>query len=367
MQRKGSTTTTANADQIQFTGYNKGRFAEHLPFGRTASLFAVPGSFPEDTPAHTNVTDMEMAVYRKHGEWEARDVNGDRNVWGVGPTRREAAGLSFHAIARKRRYRAADMANMRHACGLETVPPYAVEVTDSVTLVLFSQAIAHLVRIEATDFGHPANYHVTDPRRGGAYVIPAGAGGELRTLKVGVLYIRCAHDVDVDYFEHETEALDHVREEMAVWEVCPQSPGAPADGDQGDDGQGDDLVEGALDSMRADRIGEAERARCASLTATATAAYAAHVVRKSMPAAAALTIDVTNGNLRAVLDAERRTLWYAPASPTGLPEDAVEDIEDAMRDALSFGADETALEQAGWTNPGAYDDTYDLTLPEPQQ
>ncbi|MEU2487063.1 hypothetical protein ABZ593_20950 [Streptomyces sp. NPDC012617] len=219
---------TVNADQIQFTAYDKGRFAEHLPFGRTGYLFTVPGSFPEDTPAHTNVTDMEMAVYRKFGEWEARDVNGDRQVWGVGPTRREAAGLSFHGVARKRRIRAAEIANARHLYGLETVPPYKVEVTDSVTLVLFSQAIAHLVRIEATDSGCPANYHVTDPRRGGAYVIPAGDNVELRTLNVGVLHVRCGHDVDAGHFEHEADALAHVREELAVWQVCPQSPGAPA-------------------------------------------------------------------------------------------------------------------------------------------
>ncbi|THA54249.1 hypothetical protein [Streptomyces sp. A1136] len=224
---------SVNPDQIQFTAYGPDRFAEHLPFARRGYLFTVPGSFPEDTPAHTNVTDWEMAVYRKHGEWEARDVNGDRKVWGVGPTRRDAAGLAFHGIARKRRYRAADIANARHLCGLETVPPYAVEVTDSVTLVLTPQAIAHLVRIEATDFGHPANYHVTNPDGSGAYVIEAGENVELRTLEVGVLHIRCGHDPEWAHrFENETDALDHVREELAVWAVCPDSPGAPAADDQ---------------------------------------------------------------------------------------------------------------------------------------
>lgn len=221
---------SATTDQVQFTAYGPERFAEHMPFARRGYLFTVPGSFPEDTPSHTNVTDWEMAVYRSHGDWEVRDVNGDRRVWGVGPTRREAVGFAFQGIARKRRYRAADIADRRvNALGLEAVPPYAVEVTDGVTLVLTPQAIGHLVRIEATDFGHPANYHVTDPDGGDAYVIQAGENVELRTLEVGVLHIRCGHDPDmVHRFENETDALDHVREELAVWAVCPQSPGAPA-------------------------------------------------------------------------------------------------------------------------------------------
>ncbi|MFJ6014483.1 hypothetical protein [Streptomyces sp. NPDC092952] len=224
---------SVTADQIQFTPYGPDRFAEHQPFARRGYLFTVPGNFPDSTPTHTNVTDWEMAVYRKHGEWEVRDVNGDRMVWAVGPTRREAAGLAFHHIARKRRYRAADIADKRRLCGLETVPPYVVEVTDSVTFVLTSQAIAHLVRIEAADPGHPASYHVTDPKRGGAYVIPAGDGVELRTLEVGILHIRCGHEVDIaDRFETEVDALTHVRKVLAAWEICPQSPGAPALEDQ---------------------------------------------------------------------------------------------------------------------------------------
>ncbi|MFJ7586977.1 hypothetical protein ACIQZO_06200 [Streptomyces sp. NPDC097617] len=222
-----------NADQIQFTAYGPERFAEHLPFAQRGYLFTIPGTFPEDTPAHTNVTDWEMAVYRKHGEWEVRDVHGDRKVWAVASSRRVAAGLAFQGIARKRRYRAADIGNARALCGLETVPPYAVEITDSVTFVLTSWFVAHLVRIEATEFGHPARYQVTAPRSGEAYVIEASGGVELRTLEVGVLHIRCGCDINpAATFENEADATAHVREELAVWEVCPASPGAPAAEDQ---------------------------------------------------------------------------------------------------------------------------------------
>ncbi|GAA2948359.1 hypothetical protein ACFPN0_15160 [Kitasatospora cinereorecta] len=224
---------SANADQVQFTAYGPERFAEHLPFARRGHLFTVPGDFPEDTPANTNVIDWQMAVYRSQGEWEVRDVDGNRKVWGTGPSRRVAVGLAFLEIARVRRARAADIADRRvNVLGLEAVPPYTVEVTDGVTLVLTPQAIAHLVRIEATDFGHPANYHVTGPNGGGAYVIRAEKNVELRTLEVGVLHIRCGCDPDGHRFDNETDALDYVREELAVWEVCPKSPGAPAAEDQ---------------------------------------------------------------------------------------------------------------------------------------
>ncbi|SCG59758.1 hypothetical protein [Micromonospora inositola] len=64
-------------------------------------------------------------------------------------------------------------------------------------------------------------------------------------------------------------------------------------------------------------------------------------------------MDVINGELRAVLDRDRRTLWYAPACPTGLDDATVEDVEGVMRDALEFGADEKSLEEAGWQTPPA--------------
>ena len=223
---------SVNADQVQFIAYGPERFAEHLPFARRGYLFTVPGGFPEDTPAYTNVINSEMAVYRSHGEWEVRDVNGDRKVWGIGPSRRVAVGLTFQEIARKRRYRAANIANHRAASGLETIPPYTIEVTDSVTLVLTPQAVALLARIEATETGFPARYHVTATGGGEAYVIEASDGIELRTLEVGVLHIRCECNADGATFDNETDALGHVREELDAWAMCPRSPGAPAAEDQ---------------------------------------------------------------------------------------------------------------------------------------
>ncbi|MEC3995180.1 hypothetical protein VSR01_17225 [Actinacidiphila sp. DG2A-62] len=227
---------SATTDQAQYDAYGPERFAAHLPFGRIGYLFTVPGDFPEDTPTHTNVTDWEMAVYRT-GEpgpdaWEVRDVNGNRKVWAAGGTRREAVGMAFLEIARVRRDRATEIAENRVACGLEIIPPYKVETTDGVTLVLTPQAIARLIRIEGTETGFPALYHVTAPGGGEPYVIEAGEGIELRTLEVGVLHIRCGCDPDSTYFENETDALAHVREELTAWWLCPKSPGAPAAEDQ---------------------------------------------------------------------------------------------------------------------------------------
>lgn len=222
----------ASADQIQFTPYDEERFDKNRLFGRTGYLFTIPGSFPEDTPTYLNVTDWEMAVYRKHGEWEVRDANGEQRVWAVAPTRREAAGLAFHGIARKRRYSAADIANARHLNGLETVPPYQVEVTDNVTLVLSSQAIGILQRIEPADEG-PASYRVIHPDGGTSFTIQAGAEVTLHSLQTGLLHIRCGCDVDAHgYYEHETDALAYVREQLDTWSVCPKSPGIPAAEDQ---------------------------------------------------------------------------------------------------------------------------------------
>lgn len=121
-----------------------------------------------------------------------------------------------------------------------------------------------------------------------------------------------------------------------------------------------DPVTAAFSAMFEDAYVQAKQTRRAALAAAA--AYAAHLVRPHLPTAAALTVDVTNGGLRAVLDNDRTTLWYAPACPTGLDDATVEEVEGLMRDALEFGADEKSLEETGWQNPGAYDDTYDLEL-----
>ncbi|MFF1967092.1 hypothetical protein ACFVW5_26390 [Streptomyces sp. NPDC058232] len=127
------------------------------------------------------------------------------------------------------------------------------------------------------------------------------------------------------------------------------------------EGLATDPVTAAFSAMFEDAYGQAKQTRRAALAAAA--AYAAHLIRPHLPTAAALTVDVTNGGLRAVLDNDRKALWYAPASPVGLDDATVEEVEGLMRDALEFGADEKSLEQAGWHNPGAYDDTYDLELP----
>ncbi|MCL6737487.1 hypothetical protein [Streptomyces neyagawaensis] len=127
-----------NPPDVHLTIYSPGRFPAHLPFAEHGYLFTVPGSYPDDTPAHTNVTDKEMAVSRTNDdgdEWEARDTNDERRVWGTGKSRREAIGLAFLEIARRHRIDAAAIAEKRKLAGLEPVPPYSVEITSSVTLV----------------------------------------------------------------------------------------------------------------------------------------------------------------------------------------------------------------------------------------
>ncbi|MFE7330805.1 hypothetical protein ACFU8W_38870 [Streptomyces sp. NPDC057565] len=136
---------------------------------------------------------------------------------------------------------------------------------------------------------------------------------------------------------------------------------APEDVDEGSS-VATDPVTAAFSAMFEDAYLEAKRTRQAALAAAA--AYAAHLIRPHLPTAAVLTVDVTNGGLRAVLDTDRKTFWYAPACPVGLDDATVEEVEDLMSDALEFGADEKSLEEAGWQNPGAYDDTYDLELPQ---
>ncbi|MFF4179691.1 hypothetical protein [Streptomyces sp. NPDC001750] len=94
--------------------YGPGRFPAHLPFGENGYLFTVPGSYAADTPA-------EMAVYCTTDdcdEWEVRDVDGSRRVWGTGNSRREAISLAFLEIARLRRSQANEI-------GSEAIGPTA--------------------------------------------------------------------------------------------------------------------------------------------------------------------------------------------------------------------------------------------------
>ncbi|MEV6738681.1 hypothetical protein AB0N14_17800 [Streptomyces sp. NPDC051104] len=207
---------------VHLAVYGPGRFPSYSPFAENGYLFTVPGSFPEDTPAHTNVTDWEMAVYRTKDdpdEWEVRDANGQRRVWATAGTRREAIGLAFQEIARKRRIQAADVAAKRKAAGLEPAPPYTVEGVSSVTLVIAPGAIAVLDRIEAADGDGPASYHVHDTEGGEPYVIRADDGVTLRTTTIGVLHHGCGHDPEnAARFENEAGALIYAKHGMAaVW------------------------------------------------------------------------------------------------------------------------------------------------------
>ncbi len=213
---------------VHLAVYGPDRFQEYASFGRNGYLFTVPGSFPEDIPNHLRVTDWEMAVYRTKDDpdvWEVRDVNGARRVWGTGGSRREAIGLAFQEIARKRRIEAADVADKRKAAGLEPAPPYAVEITGSVTLVVAPGAIAVLERIEPAEGDTPARYHVRDADGGEPYVIREADGVTLRTTTVGVLHARCGHDPEVAArFENESGALVYAEYGLTRCWTCNMVP-----------------------------------------------------------------------------------------------------------------------------------------------
>lgn len=213
---------------VHLVVYGPGRFPAHEPFAEHGYLFTVPGSYPDDTPPHTNVTDWEMAVYQTGDgdDWEVRDTNGNRRVWATASSRREAIGLAFLEIARLRRIQAAEIGGKREAAGLAPVPLYALEITSSVTLVTAPAAIAILARIEPATEDAPARYHVLDVDGGAPYVIPQGDGVTLRTVTVGVLHHACGHDLTDVASTHETEADAHVTAQSslhAYW-PCAQLP-----------------------------------------------------------------------------------------------------------------------------------------------
>jgi hypothetical protein len=221
-----------STQKIQYTRYGEDRFPAHLSFGPVGYFFTVSGSFPADTPANTNVTDSQMAVYRTEDGWEVRDVNGDRRVWGTGPTRAKAVDTAFAELYRIRRDRAARIADQRvNALGLEPVPPYAVETTHGLTLVLDPATVGILHTIEPAEFDAPgtaARYNATDLRTGGGLELPADGPVRHHPVAVGVLHVRCGHDPDdAARFENEQDATVYAREALTAWWPCPDNPAEP--------------------------------------------------------------------------------------------------------------------------------------------
>ncbi|MFC7791389.1 hypothetical protein [Streptomyces cinereoruber] len=209
---------------VQHRPYREGRFSASLPYAPTGYLFTVPGNFPQDAPAHLNVTDQEMAAYWTYGQWEVRDLTPARRVWGTGRSRRTAVGLALQEIARKRRQEAREIAERRQAIGLEAVPPYAVEVTGSVTLLCTPEAIGVLARIFPGDDPAEDVYHGVDPEGGEPYAVHNSGRAVLQHTTAGVLHHRCGCDPeDAIRFENETDALKWAGRLTHYWR-CTKRP-----------------------------------------------------------------------------------------------------------------------------------------------
>lgn len=216
------------APDVQFTPYGPDRFAAHLPFGDSGYLFTVPGDFPEETPAHTNCTDWEMAVYRaddlRDVWWEVRDIHGQRRRWASAGTRREAVSMAFLAIARERRIQAAQVADKRAAAGLEPVPPYQVETTNSITLVYTATTIA-VLRWIGPVHETPTRFYVSDTNDGEPYEIRSDDTVTLRTTSTGIVHSRCGcSPIDAARFENEDDAMNFAGETLTGCWPCPKSP-----------------------------------------------------------------------------------------------------------------------------------------------
>ncbi|MFD9422271.1 MULTISPECIES: hypothetical protein [unclassified Streptomyces] len=372
---------SVTAEITKFTAYGPDRFAEHVPFARRGYLFTVPGSVPEDTPAHTNLPDWEMAVYRTRGEWEVRDVNGDRRVWGTGPSRRVAVGLALLEIARQRKIQAAEIGRRRvNVLGLEEVPPYEIEVTSEVTLVVTRERVGHYVRLAASEDGRPARYVTRDPHTRALYEVEAGNHVNLQTLRAGLLHIRCTCNPVVDgRYETESDALAAVRELLNTWTVCGGSLDAPSPDDQqpDDEDQADaepapaapepaeaaSEHEPARDRSR-DRVYDvfenasyqAQRAR--DMVQTAGLAVIAQLVRDDLPTAVGITIRPSDLALIAVTSKDS-TLWTE-----GGPELQYTTRLNAnafLADTLAFGRDMDVLTDTGWLELGS--DLFSVKFP----
>ncbi|WP_439082090.1 hypothetical protein [Streptomyces sp. WL006] len=368
------------AETTKFTAYGPDRFAEHMPFARRGYTFTVPGDFPEDTPAHTNVRDWEMAVYRARGEWEVRDVSGDRRVWGTGPSRRVAVGLALLEIARLRSIQAAEIGRRRvNVLGLEEVPPYEVEVTSEVTLVVTRERVGHYVRLVADENDGPARYLTRDPYSRELYEVEAGDHVDLQTLRAGLLHIRCTCTPTVDgRYENESDALAAVRELLNTWTLCSRSLGAPSLTDQQIEEAPEDEVTAAFESAHLRDLADAERAK-EELTAHAGSTSAcerprdrvhdvfenayfqaqrarddvqaaglaviAMLVRDDLPTAVGITIRPSTLDLIAVTSAGG-PLWAEGG--TELTRTALDSVHAFLTDMLTFGRDVEVLTDTGW-------------------
>lgn len=212
-----------NPGEVQYTPYGPDRFAEHLPFARRGYLFTLPGSFPAITPAHTNVSDWEMAVYRVCGGWEVRDVNGDRKVWGTDPTRRGAVAMAYCEVYCVRRDRAAGIAEQRvTVLGLEPVPPYAVETTGNVTLALTPDVVGVANLINPADtLDAAASYLVFNLKTGQCESVPADGQVVLHTVQAGVFHHGCDCNPDnATHFETEFDAVAYARNSLVICWPC---------------------------------------------------------------------------------------------------------------------------------------------------
>lgn len=155
-----------------------------------------------------------------------------------------------------------------------------------------------------------------------------------------------------------TSQIDGAAEDHHGWSACFYSTGA------------DSSVRRDLYSSHSTDLDADTTALVAAVTAAVHATHhetlmrlAPHTLadisaklRPHLPEAAFLTLDAADGTLRAVLDANRKTLWYAPTSPLGLPEAVIDDIE-RLADLL--------LIPEGMRRIAGHDDTCEVALLHP--
>lgn len=363
------------AETMKFTAYGPDHFDEHRPFARRGHLFTVPGTFPEDTPAHTNLPDWEMAVYRARGEWEVRDVTGNCRVWGTGPSRRVAAGLALLEIARQRKIQAAEIGRRRvNVLGLEEVPPYEIEVTSEVTLVVTRERVGHYVRLLAGEDGRPTRYLTRDPHTREPYEVEAGEHVDLQTLRAGLLHIRCTCNPAVDgRYENQEDALAAVRELLNTWTTCARSLDAPSPADQQPDDEDptptetpDDAVTDATeqgtgpasqevwDTISYDFENAYLQAQAARVTVQAAGLAAiAQTLRDVLPAATGITVRTEDLALTEVRSASG-PLWTEGGNV--LTTSTRMNVAAYLADVMTFGRDAEVLVDLGWDerSPGHF-------------